>query len=286
MSTDPERFTRNGHPALAFDSFGPADGEPVLFAHGGGQTRHSWKGAAEALGTRGWRAVAVDMRGHGDSDWAGKGGYGIENFAQDIIDFAEHLGEAGSTHLVGASLGGSAAMVAEGIVKPGSFASITLVDIAPKMAEGGADKIIGFMSTHAEDGFATLEDAADVIAEYLPHRPRPKSLDGLRKNLRQREDGRWYWHWDPEFVTIREGGDRPDRRDRLEQAVSNIACPLHLVRGRQSELVDEAAVAHFREIAPEAAYTDVADAHHMVAGDRNDIFLEAVEKFLDLHRQR
>lgn len=285
MAADFQTFESQPGLKLAFESFGPDDGEPVLFAHGGGQTRHSWKGAAETLGQRGWRAVALDMRGHGDSGWAGKGGYGIENFARDIIGLAEHLGPPGTTHIVGASLGGSAAMVAEGLEKPGTFASITLVDIAPQMAEGGADKILGFMSTHSDDGFATLEDAADVIAEYLPHRPRPKSLDGLRKNLRLRDDGRWYWHWDPEFVTIRDGNDRPDRQDRLEAAVRTIKCPLHLVRGRQSELVDEEAVAHFHALKPDAAYTDVADAHHMVAGDRNDIFLEAVSSFLEKHRR-
>ncbi|NNC72627.1 MAG: alpha/beta hydrolase [Sphingomonadaceae bacterium] len=283
--SSPRKFEAAPGGAIAYEAFGPTDGEPVIFAHGGGQTRHAWKGAGKALGTKGWRAIAYDHRGHGDSDWAPEGDYAMERFGGDLVALAEHLAPDGQRpHVVGASLGGIAALVAEGALKPGSFATVTLVDIVPRMTAGGVDRITGFMRTHSADGFASLEEAADAIAEYLPHRPRPKSLGGLRKNLRER-GGRWYWHWDPAFMTERRGRHAPEWLDRLEAATRAIACPLHLVRGRSSELVDEDAAARFRALVPDAAYTDVAGARHMVAGDRNDVFVEAVEGFLETHRQ-
>lgn len=287
MATAPSALTRPDQPDIAYEAHGPEGGEPVIFAHGGGQTRHAWKGAAAQLAASGgWRTVAIDLRGHGDSGWAGEGGYGIEKFAGDLIAMADHTAPGSlRPHVVGASLGGIASLVAEGFVRPGSFATITLVDIVPRMSDEGRDRVTGFMGRHAEDGFATLEEAADVIAEYLPHRPRPKSLEGLKKNLRHGEDGRWRWHWDPAFMGGTRGTRGNDWSDRLEQAVAAIACPIHLVRGRSSELVDEEAARHFRTVVPSAEYTDVEGARHMVAGDENDAFGEAVAAFLNTHRQ-
>ncbi len=81
-----------------------------------------------------------------------------------------------------------------------------LVDIVPKIDAEGSQKITGFMAAHRE-GFDTLEQAADAIAVYMPQRNRPRNPAGLDKNLRQREDGRFYWHWDPQFMTRKSSGD-------------------------------------------------------------------------------
>ena len=87
-----------------------------------------------------------------------------------------------------------------------------LVDVTPRVDPAGVDRIRGFMATHIEDGFATLEEAADAIAAYLPHRPRPRSLDGLRKNLRHGTDGRYRWHYDPAFIAACRGGPTTSAR--------------------------------------------------------------------------
>lgn len=266
---------------LAKSSFGDPAGIPVLFAHGGGQTRHAWKGAAKALASEGYFCTALDLRGHGESDWAADGDYSLEAIARDLIDAAGHLVVGGTRpHIVGASLGGLAATVAAGVLAREAFASVTLVDITPNMDAAGVAKVVGFMGAHIEEGFESLEQAADVIAKYLPHRPRPKDLDGLRKNLRQGEDGRWRWHWDPAFIrgVMRRPADA--RMGDLEQAVRDICVPIHLIRGRMSELVSENSVTAFRALAPNAHFTDVAGARHMVAGDRNDVFTDAVAAFL------
>lgn len=266
---------------LARSSYGDPSAQSVILAHGGGQTRHAWKGAAEALAHEGYYSTALDLRGHGDSDWAADGDYSLEAFASDLIGVGQQLSPDGpSPHIVGASLGGLAAIVAAGILAQDSFASVTLVDITPNMDPAGVAKIVGFMGAHIEDGFCSLEEAAEVIAKYLPHRPRPKDLEGLRKNLRQDQDGRWRWHWDPAFIAGVMRRSAVTRADDLEQAVRNIRSPIHLIRGRMSELVTEDAVTAFRQLAPHAHFTDVAGARHMLAGDRNDVFTQAVVSFL------
>ena len=271
---------------LTYTAFGHDSSPRVIFAHGGGQTRYAWKGAARSLGQQGFNAIALDLRGHGDSDWAEDGDYTLEAFGRDLVAIADQLGVGrGKPHIVGASLGGLGAIVGAGLIKPGAFASVTLVDITPNMEAAGVAKVVGFMAEHSSEGFATLEDSADVIAQYMPHRPRPKDLEGLRKNLKQGADKRWRWHWDPAFIQGVMKRSAVDKASDLEHAVRNIDVPIHLVRGRMSELVSEDSVKAFKALVPHAHYTDVAGARHMVAGDSNDVFTEAVSDFLRQHSE-
>jgi len=250
-----------------------------MLAHGGGQTRHSWASTAQRLAERGWRTVSLDLRGHGDSDWHPDGDYNSERYAEDLIDVAATL--PGRPALIGASLGGIAGMLVEALLAPRTFSSLTLVDIIPRSDPAGVEKIMGFMGANLEHGFHSLEAAAASIAAYLPHRPRPKDLSGLRKNLREGADGRFRWHWDPKFVSgVRR--ERPaGRHEDLEARCREIDIPVHLIRGRMSELVSLDAAQAFVATLKSGTFTDVADAGHMVAGDRNDVFLEAVLAFLD-----
>jgi pimeloyl-ACP methyl ester carboxylesterase len=267
---------------LAADTFGPPDGPPVLLFHGGGQTRHAWGGTARLLGDKGWRATTVDLRGHGDSDWAGPdGGYTLDEFAADVR--ASAAAQARPPVLIGASLGGLASLVAIAEAPAGtSVASgLVLVDVAPRLEEEGIARIAEFMLGHL-DGFASLDEVADAVAAYNPHRPRPTDLSGLRKNVRLRDDGRWYWHWDPRFLL---GGPIDEPRsvrneDRLDEAARALTLPTLLVRGRQSDVLSEEGVRQLLALVPHAGYVDVGGAGHMVAGDRNDAFNDAVVEFL------
>ena len=268
---------------LAADVAGPDDGPTVVLLHGGGQTRHSWSGTWRVLADAGWRAWSVDLRGHGDSSWAPDGNYSIDKFAADITALARSLPRP--PILVGASLGGLSSLlaIAEADVQEEVARGLVLVDVAHKLETIGRDRIGAFMTGNL-DGFASLDEAADVIAAYNPHRPRPKDLSGLTKNLRQRDDGRWVWHWDPAFVQGRFGSADETRAeetgwDRLDSAVDNLRVPTLLVRGRSSDLLSEEGVADFLARAPHAEFADVAGAGHMVAGDRNEIFNRAVLEF-------
>ena len=158
------------------------------------------------------------------------------------------------------------------------FAALVLVDITPQLEEAGVARVVGFMRERLEDGFASLEEAADAIAAYLPHRPADPS--GLAKVLRRHPDGRFRWHWDPRFVTNRKHLPKEIRESHLEAAARRLTMPTLLVRGRMSELVSEEAARAFLALAPHAHYADVTEVGHMVAGDRNDAFIAAVTDFL------
>jgi pimeloyl-ACP methyl ester carboxylesterase len=171
-------------------------------------------------------------------------------------------------------------MLAAGEGDPRLFAAVVLVDVTPQMEDEGVEKIVGFMNAHLEEGFASLSAAADAVAAYLPHRPKPSDTSGLAKNLLLGDDGRYRWHWDPKFMTGDRRASAARDHERLTHAVQRIETPILLVRGRMSELVSEASVASFLRAVPAADYVDVADAAHMVAGDKNDVFCDAVMEFL------
>jgi non-heme chloroperoxidase len=277
-TTAPElvHFTGDGVRLVAERWAGGEERAPVLLLHGGGQTRHSWARTAERLAARGRTTYALDLRGHGDSDWHPEGDYSLDAFAADLLAVIDELGRA--PVLVGASLGGTTALTVAG-EHPGSATALVLVDIVVDVEPAGVERILTFMSAHL-DGFATLEEAADAIAAYNPLRPRPRSLDGLRKNLRRKEDGRWYWHWDPAFLRL---GDEPRTRmdpDRLRRAAARVRIPTLLVRGVRSDVVSEAGLAAMRALIPHAEVADVQRAGHMVAGDDNDVFAERLDAFL------
>ena len=268
---------------LVADAFGDERGPAVVLLHGGGQTRHAWGGAAQAFAASGNYALAVDLRGHGHSDWSPDGVYGLSRFAGDVHSIVDYLGRPPA--LVGASLGGLSSIIAVGESSEPVATSLVLVDVAPRVEEEGRNNIADFMRA-GFDGFDTLDDAADLIASFLPHRPRPTDLSGLKKNLRQRGDGRWYWHWDPRFITNREGVDGQEglvNHERLCAAASRITIPTMLVRGRMSDIVSDESVRELQELVPHAEVVDVAGAGHMVAGDKNDVFNTAVIDFVQRH---
>jgi len=253
-----------------------ADRGTVLFLHGGGQTRHSWARSAARLASAGYLAVAYDARGHGESSWDPQHDYSLDAFVDDLVAVAAMLREPAI--LVGASLGGTTALAAAG-EHPGLARALVLVDVVIAVEAAGVDRIRAFMTAHL-DGFGSLEEAADAIAAYNPNRPRPRTLDGLRKNLRPREDGRWYWHWDPAFMTI---GDEPRRHSdprRLRAAAAAVSVPTLIVRGARSDVVSDAGLADMRAAIPRAQVAQIAGAGHMVAGDDNDVFAAALEGFL------
>lgn len=282
------RFTGAGI-AIAGDETGPAEGQPVLLLHGGGQNRHAWKNTAASLAAGGYRVISLDARGHGDSEWPVEPDYDMEFFASDLLAVIDTLDRPPVA--VGASMGGMASIVAQSL-RPHQqvFAALVLVDVTPEMEVEGVERIIAFMTANPE-GFATLEEAADIIAAYNPSRPRSTNLDGLHRVLRER-NGRWHWHWDVRFMTGRGfHTDPPEVRaarmgefaERLLAASRLVTVPTLLVRGLLSELVSDRTVASFRAAVPHATFADVADAGHMVAGDRNDHFTAAVGEFLAFH---
>lgn len=260
---------------LAGDAWGDPAGPLVVLQHGGGQTRHAWKRTGEVLGDAGFHAIAFDARGHGDSDWAADGAYGQDVMVQDLQCVLAALGTTRAV-LVGASMGGGTSLVAAGEHVVDATA-LVLVDIAPRIEPEGVKNIQAFMFRNP-DGFVSLEEVADAIASYQPHRERPTHLQGLAKNVRVGADGRYRWHWDPRFL---EGHrDLELRQARLEACARALKVPSLLVRGGMSDILTDEGVQQFLDLAPNSEYVNIASAGHMVAGDRNDTFGKAVVEFL------
>lgn len=259
---------------LTADAWGSSDAPSVLLLHGGGQTRFAWGGTAKTLASKGWYAVSLDLRGHGESTWAPDGNYNIDAYVADLHQVLSHFSH--KPVLIGASLGGMTSLLTEGESPEPVSSAVVLVDITPRVEQEGVDRIRAFM-TGRPNGFASLNEAADYVAAYLPNRPRPKNLGGLEKNLRKGEDGRYRWHWDPQMLSPARLRRDPER---MMAAARALKVPTLLVRGKVSDVVSEETADEFRAAVPHAEYADVSDAGHMVAGDQNDAFGTALLGFL------
>ncbi|MEM8609297.1 MAG: alpha/beta hydrolase [Myxococcota bacterium] len=270
---------------IVADTYGDPAAQPVILMHGGGQTRHAWGGTAAALGDLGFYAISMDHRGHGESSWAEDGNYDLPAFVKDLLGVIDQLDR--TPVLVGASLGGMTALTAEAGAEGSVARGIVLVDITPRVETDGVLRILDFMKGSAE-GFATLDEAADAVASYLPHRRRRKDLGGLSKNLRLCDDGRYRWHWDPrvldnwdpESFTPEDGEQMILERS---EAARRLTIPTLLVRGRMSDVVTETQAQEFLALVPHAEYVDLEGAAHMVAGDKNDAFTGSVGDFIQRH---
>jgi pimeloyl-ACP methyl ester carboxylesterase len=263
---------------LAVDMGGKPGAPAVILMHGGGQTRHSWGKAARDLVAAGYHVLSMDLRGHGESEWAPEGDYSMDAFVGDVRAVCATL--PAPPALVGASLGGATSLMAVGESLEDIASALVLVDVVPHMEKRGVARIRDFMGANP-DGFANLEEVADAVTAYNPGRPRPASNEGLMKNLRTGQNGRLYWHWDPAFQ-----GDRRDRGtahvfERMDAAAKTVRIPTLLVRGKASEVVSEAGAKHLHSLIPHAETVDVEGAGHMVAGDKNDAFNSAVIDFLN-----
>jgi non-heme chloroperoxidase len=156
-------------------------------------------------------------------------------------------------------------------------AALVLVDVAPRLERDGVKKIQSFM-TQKPDGFDSLEEVAQAIANYQPHRSRTRNLESVAKNIRLAPDGKYRWHWDPLYRSSTR--DLDQRELRLEACARRLDLPTLLVRGGSSDVLSESGAQHFLHLCPHAEYVNVTDARHMVAGDRNDVFGASVIAFL------
>ena len=264
---------------LSADRFGPTEGTPVLLLHGGGQTRWSWGRTAEVLAARGLPVIALDMRGHGQSDWSPEGVYTLDHFAQDLRAVIAQLGTP--PIIVGASLGGLTALLACGEEPRSPCAGLVLVDISPRIEGEGSERVTQFMRSTV-DGFDSLEDAAEAVASYAPGRQREARPEGLLKNLRQDNAGRYRWHWDPAFVFPKKSveWDFYKLEERLMRAARSIDAPTLIVRGSESDVVSEQTMVHLREALPHVEQALIAGTGHMIAGDDNAAFNDAILPFV------
>jgi len=196
--------------------------------------------------------------GHGESDWSTDADYGIQTMATDVLNALSALGRPAV--LVGASMGGLTSLLVAQQAGASRVVALILVDVVPRYEKAGSKRVRDFM-LGGLSGFATLDEAADAVSAYLPHRPRPRSSAGLRRNLRQQPEGRWYWNWDPTFM--QHPDDDPDGRlKQFEDATHAITVPMRLLHGGKFDVVGPEGVTRLLELAPHAQVMDLPTAAH------------------------
>ena len=272
---------------------GPAE---VVFVHGGAQNAHTWDTVALALGRS---AIAVDLPGHGHSSWRTDGAYSPANLADDIAQVIEtHAPEA--RLVVGMSLGGLTAMMLA-TRHPDLVRRLMMVDITPGVNGEKAKAIIDFVN--GPQSFTSFDDLLARTIEFNPTRSVSSLRRGILHNAHQLPDGSWQWNYDrtnrhgqddagsvdadpasaatgsgvPESGVLASG----DEVNPLWQGFAAVACPLTLVRGSLSPVVDDADVAEAVRLQPELTVHMVDGAGHSVQGDRPVELAELIARELD-----
>jgi pimeloyl-ACP methyl ester carboxylesterase len=258
---------------LCADAFGESAAPPVLFFHGGGQSRRAWRGSARRVAAAGYYGLTFDLRGHGDSDWAEDGDYDVRAYGRDVARLLEGFQQPAT--LVGASRGGQASLIGAASC-PDNVSMIMLADVVPRLRDDGVNDVRWFFARSA-GGFATLSEAADVLGQIGLDRPADPA--GLARAMRQDEAGRYFWQWDPRTV----GPcflNPPSEGEAVAAAAAQVRCPVVMVRAEHSNVVTDEGVAHFRSITPQLQVIEAKGVGHMFTGDRNDSFAEMLLSYL------
>lgn len=261
---------------LHYQEWGAPTAPPIVMLHGFGVSGHMFDEFAARMMDR-FRLIAVDQRGHGDSDWSDEGDYSRDAFVADAEGFREALG-LDRFVLMGHSMGGLNA-VSYAVKYPQRVRALVLVDVGPEAAKEGVDNILRFTQGPDELEFEQFVEGA--------HRFNPRrSIDNIRERMRHRlkptEGGKWTWKFDKRFRQgqdgLRIGGELSN--DETWQLFRSVTAPTLLVRGAESDvLTQEVAERAVREM-PRARLALVAEAGHSVPGDNPDDFTDAVRSFL------
>lgn len=248
-------------------------GQPViLMLHGGGQQAHSWDFISLPLSEQ-YHILALDQRGHGDSDWAADGDYSIEAHQADLDGFIAAL-DLRDFHLIGHSMGGRNSYVWASR-HPATLRSLVIVDTGPVAQSRGRNRIQNFREL--PDELDSFEEFAARVQEYTG-RSREQTLGALQYSIRQRPDGKWSWKYDKLLRTP--GRSSPAwSESQLWEAVSKIDCPTLITRGGDSDIFADETMRRMQQVIPNCASVTIPAAGHLVAGDNPAAFLAAVQNF-------
>ena len=243
----------------------------IVFVHGSAQNAHTWDTVCLALGEP---ALVVDLPGHGHSSWRDDGDYTPRSLAFDIAPIIE--ANAPDAHLVcGMSLGGLTTL-ALAYQRPDLVSRLMMVDITPGVTPEKAKAITDFVN--GLQAFASFDDLLARTKEHNPTRSESSLRRGILHNARQLDDLSWVWRYDRRSHSRREPGTHVAAG--MWEMIERLPCPLTLVRGGVSPVVDDADVAELRRRRPDSVVHVVDGAGHSVQGDRPRELAELVRREL------
>ena len=253
--------------------WGDAANPTVLMLHGNAQQAHSWDFISLAL-SEDYHVLALDQRGHGDSDWARDGDYSVEAQTGDLGGFVEKAGLEGFV-LIGHSMGGRNSYVWAS-QNPTKLNGLVIVDTGPENRRRGSDRIRRFKEL--PDELDTFEEFAERVQEYTG-RSREQVMGALKHSIRERPDGKWTWKYDKSM----RGPDRQETgwsSEQLWECVNQIDCPTLLVRGERSDLFMEETMVKMQSLIADCESVTISGAGHLVQGDNPVDFLTSVKGHL------
>ena len=268
-------FTTPEGIALATDIAGDPWKPRLIFVHGGGQSRRSWRRALRNMASSGFSVVSFDLRGHGESSWSDNGDYTLEAHVRDLTAIVKAMPSRPS--LIGASLGGRVALETAARLGPELVKALVLVDLTPRLHPAGMERVQNFLQISMK-GFDSIEEAAGVLEKYA-ERQIGHNYFRLRNSIRTEPNGRIYWRWDPEAATEKSLA-RPDIEDLLTEAAAHLKIPTLLVRGTESDLVTDDCVSHFKQTLPSAEVFNIEGGGHLMKTQDLTVFCEATIDFL------
>ena len=245
----------------------------VFMLHGVSQQAHSWDFISLALSPA-YHVLAMDQRGHGDSDWASDGNYSIDAMQADIDGVIDALGLT-EFNLMGHSMGGRNSFIWASR-HPETLKSLTIVDTGPETQRRGQDRIRDFREL--PNNLDSFQEFAERVKEYTG-RTEEQVLGALKYSIRQMPDGKWAWKWDPE-TRNRGRGDTTWPAERLWKCVKAVDCPALVVRGSRSDIFAEETMAKMAEVMVDCTTETIANAGHLVQGDNPVDFLTAAQGLL------
>jgi esterase len=249
--------------------------QPILFLHGGALTAHTWDLCCLALREE-FHCLALDQRGHGDTDWAPDADYSITAQREDVRGFVDKLGLHRFV-LAGMSMGAINAL-AFAIHYPEKLSHLVIIDAGPEIRRPGSSRIRDFVN-----GGANPETLDAIIERALAFNPRrdPKILRrSLMHNLRQQADGNWVWKYDRKRFQQMDRDVHTAERRALAKGLAKVTVPTLVVRGAESDVFHEEDAERLVQRLPDGRYVTIPRAGHTVQGDNPKDLAEALREFL------
>jgi len=247
----------------------------ILMLHGVSQQAHSWDFVSLALSPT-YHVIAVDQRGHGDTDWASDGVYSLDAMQADIDGVVDGLGIT-DFNLMGHSMGGRNSFIWASR-HPETLRSLTIVDTGPETQSRGSDRIRNFREL--PNNLDSFQEFAERIKEYTG-RTDEQVLGALKYSIRETPDGKWSWKWDPETKNrTRSGADPNWTIDKLWECVEAVDCPSLVVRGDHSDIFAEETLAKMGQVMTDCTTQTISNAGHLVQGDNPVDFIAAARDLL------